>query len=92
MRKPDQRSGFLIRFIRTTLQALLLINEQVDQALEEDPSTPHRVRNQEVLRERPEAVKLCLEGGMDESKSGVDRAKEKLLAREGADQANPGVI
>jgi len=76
------------RFAHTTLQALLFINEQVDQALEEDPSTLHQVQNQEVLRERPEAVKLCLEGGMDESnnkssgqKKNFSRGAEKVHSR-----------
>jgi hypothetical protein len=52
--------------IHTILQAVLLINEQVGQAPEDTPSASYQVRNQKVLGERPEAVKLCLEDGRDE--------------------------
>lgn len=58
------------RLTHTTLQARLLINEQVDKAPEGDPSRPHLVQNQKFLGEMPEAVKLCLEGGMNESMNG----------------------
>lgn len=78
----------------TTLQAGLLINEQVDKAPEDDPSSPYRVRNQGVLGEMPEAVKLCLEGGRDEMHYGgqMKGQNKNPLSREGSRQANPGIL
>ncbi|MDB5190033.1 MAG: hypothetical protein JWN49_359 [Parcubacteria group bacterium] len=39
---PERRAFCISRFAHTTLQALLLINKQVDESPEDSPSGPHQ--------------------------------------------------